>query len=198
MKTLVFASSNAGKIKELQALLGEDWVVKSAKDFPEIPEVDEDADTFEGNSAKKARTFAKATGLWALADDSGLVVDALDGRPGVYSARYAPTEAERIEKLLAELKDVPAEKRTARFVCVLCLASPGGEEFFTRGTCEGAIGFERKGTHGFGYDPVFLLPGGKTMSELPRDEKSALSHRGHAFRAMLSLSPFGERVGVRG
>ena len=185
MRTVVFASNNAGKIKELQALLGKGFRVKSAPDFPEIPEVDEDADTFEGNSAKKARTFAKATGLWALADDSGLVVDALDGRPGVYSARYAPTDPERIEKLLGELKDVPVGKRIARFVCVLCLASPEGEERFTKGTCEGVIGFERRGTHGFGYDPVFVLPNGKTMSELTRDEKSALSHRGHAFRAML-------------
>lgn len=187
MRQVVFASSNVGKIKELQALLGDGWLVKSAKDFPEIPEVVEDADTFEGNSAKKARTFAKATGLWALADDSGLVVDALEGRPGVYSARYAPTESERIEKLLTELRGVPIEQRTARFVCVLCLASPSGEERFTRGTCEGVIGFERKGAHGFGYDPVFVLPNGKTMSELTRDEKSALSHRGHAFRAMLPL-----------
>ena len=185
MREVVFASSNAGKIKELQALLGDGWVVKSAKDFPHIPEVIEDADTFEGNSAKKAHAFAKATGLWALADDSGLVVDALDGRPGVYSARYAPTETERIEKLLRELADVPAPKRTARFKCVLCLASPSGEERFTTGTCEGVIGFETKGTHGFGYDPIFVLPSGKTMSELTRDEKSALSHRGHAFRAML-------------
>jgi XTP/dITP diphosphohydrolase len=187
MRQVVFASSNAGKIKELQALLGEGWVVKSAKDFPSIPEVDEDRDTFEGNSAKKAHAFAKATGLWALADDSGLVVDALDGRPGVWSARYAPTEAERIDKLLGELKDVPPGRRTARFMCVLCLASPSGEEHFTTGTCEGSIGFERKGEHGFGYDPVFVLPGGKTMSELTRDEKSALSHRGHAFRAMLPV-----------
>lgn len=185
MRELVFASSNAGKIKELQALLGEAWRVKSARDFPHIPEVVEDAPTFEGNAAKKAHAFARATGLWALADDSGLVVDALDGRPGVYSARYAPTESERIDKLLGEMKAVPAERRTARFRCVLCLASPGGEERFTTGACEGVIGFERKGVHGFGYDPVFVLPSGKTMSELSRDEKSALSHRGHAFRAML-------------
>ena len=184
MRQVVFASSNAGKIKELQALLGEGWVVKSAADFPQIPEVVEDADSFEGNSAKKARTFAKATGLWALADDSGLVVDALGGRPGVYSARYAPTESERIDKLLSELKDVAAP-RTARFKCVLCLASPAGQEFFSAGACEGVIGFERKGSQGFGYDPVFVLPNGKTMSELSRDEKSALSHRGEAFRAML-------------
>lgn len=187
MRTLVFASSNKGKIAELQALLGDGWLVKSAKDFPEIPEVDEDRDSFEGNSAKKAHTFAKATGLWALADDSGLVVDALDGRPGVYSARYAPTEPERIAKLLAELMGVPVEKRTARFKCVLCLAQPDGSERFTTGTCEGTIGFVPAGTHGFGYDPIFVLPGGKTMSELTRDEKSALSHRGHAFRAMLPV-----------
>ena len=121
MRQVVFASSNPGKLKEVQALLGEGWEVKSAQDFPHIPEVIEDLDTFEGNAAKKARTFARETGLWALADDSGLVVDALDGRPGVYSARYAPTEAERIAKMLAELKDVPPARRTARFVCVLAL-----------------------------------------------------------------------------
>jgi|APLak6261675434_1056106.scaffolds.fasta_scaffold01335_5 XTP/dITP diphosphohydrolase len=185
MRTLVFASSNKGKIAELQALLGAGWVVKSAVDFPEIPEVAEDRDTFEGNAAKKAHTFAKATGLWALADDSGLVVDALDGRPGVYSARYAPTEPERIAKLLEELEGVPPERRTARFQCVLCLAYPDGTERFTSGTCEGRIAFAPRGTHGFGYDPVFELPNGKMMAELTKDEKSALSHRGHAFRAML-------------
>ena len=101
MRALVFASSNPGKIAELQALLGPQWQVKSAKDFPEVAEVDEDRDTFEGNAAKKAHAFAKSTGLWALADDSGLVVDALGGRPGVYSARYAPTEPERLERLEA-------------------------------------------------------------------------------------------------
>jgi len=159
-------------------------VVKSAKDFPSIPEVDEDRNTFEGNAAKKAHTFAKATGQWALADDSGLEVDALDGRPGVFSARYAPTEPERIQKLLGELTGVPDEKRTARFRCVLCLAFPDGAERFTSGTCEGRIGHGPRGTNGFGYDPVFELPGGKTMAELTRDEKSALSHRGHAFRLM--------------
>lgn len=185
MKQLVFASSNQGKIKELQALLGEGWVVKSAQDFPQIPEVVEDATTFQGNAAKKAHAFARATGLWALADDSGLVVDALDGRPGVYSARYAPTEAERIEKLLGELASVPTAHRAARFMCVMCLAAPSGEEHFTTGTCEGSIGVAPAGTQGFGYDPVFVLPGGKTMSELSGEEKSALSHRGHAFRAML-------------
>ena len=183
MKTLVFATSNAGKLKELEALLGEGWQVKSAKDFPEIPEVEEDADTFEGNAAKKAHAFAKATGLPALADDSGLVVDALDGAPGVYSARYAPTESERIDKLLGAMTG--KSQRTARFVCVLCLARPDGTELFTRGTCEGEIGSERRGANGFGFDAVLMLPSGKSMAELTRDEKSALSHRGHAFRLML-------------
>jgi XTP/dITP diphosphohydrolase len=187
MRTLVFASSNPGKIAELQALLGAGWTVKSARDFPQVPEVDEDRDTFEGNAAKKARAFAQATGGWALADDSGLEVDALAGRPGVFSARYAPTEPERIEKLLRALQGVADAARTARFRCVLCLAGPDGSERFTSGTCEGVIGHAPRGTHGFGYDPVFVLPGGKTMSELTRDEKAALSHRGHAFRRMKEL-----------
>lgn len=183
MRTLVFASGNAGKVKELEGLLGAGWTVKSAKDFPALPDVVEDADTFEGNAAKKAHTFAKATGTWAVADDSGLVVDALGGAPGVYSARYAPTESERIDRLLGALTGV--EQRSARFVCVLCLAAPDGREFFARGTCEGTIGFERKGNGGFGYDPVFMLPSGKSMAELTKDEKSAISHRGNAFRALL-------------
>lgn len=187
MASLVFASSNAGKVAELQGLLGASWVVQSAKDFPHIPEVDEDQPTFEGNSQKKAVTFAKATGRWALADDSGLVVDALGGRPGVHSARYAPTEAERIDKLLKELERVPEERRTARFQCVLCLATPEGEVRFAKGTCEGWIGYAPRGQHGFGYDPVFELPGGKTLAELTREQKAGLSHRGHAFRALLPL-----------
>jgi XTP/dITP diphosphohydrolase len=183
LQTLVFATGNAGKLKELEALLGDEWRVKSAKDFPEIAEVIEDADTFEGNAAKKAHAFAKATGLPALADDSGLVVDALGGAPGVYSARYAPTESERIDKLLGAMNG--KTERTARFVCVLCLARPDGTEIFARGTCEGVIGTERRGANGFGYDPVFMMPSGKSMAELTRDEKSAVSHRGNAFRLML-------------
>ena len=184
MKTLVFGSSNHGKVLELEALLGPAWLVKSAAEFPGLGEVEEDRDTFEGNAAKKAHAFADHSGSIALADDSGLVVDALDGRPGVYSARYAPTAEERIRKLLGELAGVPEEKRTARFVCVLCLAAPGGVEFFARGTCEGRIGLDPRGTGGFGYDPVFLLPDGRSMAELSRDEKSAISHRGAAFREM--------------
>lgn len=184
-RTIVFASSNSGKAAELRALLGEGWVVKTAVDFPALPEVDEDRDTFEGNAAKKAHAFASALGLWALADDSGLCVDALDGRPGVYSARYAPTELERITRLLHELEGVAEARRTARFECALCLAGPGGEEQLTRGRCEGRIGWAPRGTNGFGYDPVFVFGDGRTLAELSRDEKSAVSHRGAAFRQML-------------
>lgn len=184
MRTLVFATTNPGKVRELEALLGPGWTVRTAEDYPELPEVAEDSETFEGNAARKAHAFARHTGLPALADDSGLVVDALGGRPGVHSARYAPTEAERISRLLGELAGVPDAQRTARFECALCLALPDGAERFTRGTCEGRIGHAPRGQHGFGYDPVFELPGGQTMAELPKEQKSALSHRGHAFRLM--------------
>ncbi len=183
MSSLVFATSNPGKLVELQGLLGQQLIVQSLKDFPAIGGIPETADTFEGNAELKARAVATATGRWALADDSGLAVDALDGRPGVYSARYAPTDAERIAKLLVELEGV--QQRTARFVCVLCLCSPTGEVTFARGTCEGSIGHTPKGSHGFGYDPIFLLPDGQTLAELTSAQKSGLSHRGQAFRALL-------------
>ncbi|MDP3231818.1 MAG: RdgB/HAM1 family non-canonical purine NTP pyrophosphatase [Myxococcales bacterium] len=185
MKDLVFATSNRGKLVELQGLVGAGVVIQSLVDFPQIGEIPETADTFEGNAELKARAVATATGRWALADDSGLVVDALGGRPGVYSARYAPTDGERIAKLLAELSAVPDEKRTARFVCSLCLCGPAGEVVFTRGTCEGRIGHGPRGAHGFGYDPIFELPDGHTLAELTHDQKSGLSHRGHAFRLMV-------------
>lgn len=148
-----------------------------------MPDVVEDAETFEGNAAKKARAFALATGAWALSDDSGLCVDALGGRPGVHSARYAEGAA-RIPKLLRELEGVPRELRTARFVCVMCLAGPDGREVMARGVCEGWIGFAPRGEHGFGFDPVFELPGGKTMAELDHHQKSEISHRGKAFREL--------------
>jgi len=187
MKTLVFATSNQGKRKELEALLGPGWQVRTAADFPHVPEVDEDQPTFEGNAAKKAHAFAKATGLLALADDSGLCVDALGGRPGVFSARYGASDGDRIARLLKELDGVPEPKRTARFECALCLVTPEGRETFTRGTCEGRIIHAPRGANGFGYDPIFELPNGKTMAELSRDEKSAVSHRGNAFRKLATV-----------
>ncbi len=184
MKQLVFATSNKGKLVELRGLLGADVTIESLADYPSIGEIAETAETFEGNAELKARAVARATGKWALADDSGLAVDALGGQPGVHSARYAPTDAERIQKLLAALRDVADDRRSARFICSLCLASPTGEVVFTRGTCEGRIGHVPRGAHGFGYDPIFELPDGRTLAELTHEQKSGLSHRGQAFRSM--------------
>jgi XTP/dITP diphosphohydrolase len=185
MKSLVFASTNQGKVGELRVLLGPAWTVRSANEFPSIPEVEEDRDTFEGNATKKAQAFAAALGQSALADDSGLCVDALGGRPGVFSARYGATDDERMTRLLQELDGVPLAARTARFVCVLALAGPAGELQLTRGTCEGHIGFTRQGTHGFGYDPLFHFDDGRSLAELTREQKSAISHRGEAFRLLV-------------
>lgn len=183
--SLVFATTNQGKLTELRALLGPSWIVKSAADFPQLPDVEEDRDTFEGNAAKKAHAFAQALGLWALADDSGLCVDALHGGPGVFSARYGASDDARIARLLGDLKQVPDAQRTARFVCAMALAGPRGEERATRGACEGRIGYEPRGTNGFGYDPIFYLADGRSMAELSTDEKSAISHRGAAFRLIV-------------
>jgi XTP/dITP diphosphohydrolase len=197
-REILVATTNPGKVRELRALLGAQVEWKSLADFPGIPEVKEDGATFAENARKKALGYAQATGLWTLADDSGLVVDALDGAPGVNSARFSgdrPKGADRklldrrnMEKLLSLLQDVPAEKRTARFVCCLCLADPAGVLLETRGTLEGIIAAEPAGTGGFGYDPVFLVPPlGKTVAQLGAEEKNAISHRGNAMRALKPL-----------
>ncbi|MBU8898178.1 non-canonical purine NTP pyrophosphatase, RdgB/HAM1 family [Corallococcus sp. H22C18031201] len=184
---LLFATTNAGKLAELRKLVGDAVDVVSLADLPPIPEPVEDSDTFEGNALKKARAYSEATGMPALADDSGLCVDALDGRPGVLSARYAPgSDKDRYEKLLAELKGVPDEKRTASFVCVLALVTPSGAVRLEHGRCDGHIGHVPRGTHGFGYQPVFLAEGlgGRAMAEMTPDEKTAVSHRARAFAKM--------------
>jgi XTP/dITP diphosphohydrolase len=181
---LLFATTNAGKLKELRGLVGEAVEVVSLKELPPIPEPVEDGATFEANAEKKARAYAEASGLPTLADDSGLCVDALGGRPGVYSARYAPgDDRARYQKLLGELEGVPEERRTASFQCALCLAIPRGAAHIEVGRCEGRILMGPRGEHGFGYDPVFFIPRlGKTMAELTSEEKAGVSHRGEAFR----------------
>jgi XTP/dITP diphosphohydrolase len=187
---VVIATRNAGKVHEFQDLLrGTGLVARSLDDFPEATDPDETGATFEENALLKARAAAEATGLWALADDSGLCVDALDGRPGIHSARYAKGHDEaRWKKLLGELEHVPDPARTARFVCVLALVGPGGQEQTARGTCEGHITRSERGAHGFGYDPVFEVDGsgGRTMAELTTAEKREVSHRGRAFAALAS------------
>ncbi len=179
---LVFATTNEGKLAELRELVTGVEVISAAEAAPGL-EVDEDQPTFEGNAAKKAREFLAATGLPSLADDSGLSVDALGGRPGVLSARYAPTDAERIAKLVSELRG--AANRKAHFTCALALALPGGAVHVEVGECHGEIVDSPRGAHGFGYDPIFLIPSlGKTLAELTRPEKAGLSHRGVAMRKM--------------
>ncbi|RKG75880.1 RdgB/HAM1 family non-canonical purine NTP pyrophosphatase [Corallococcus exercitus] len=185
---LLFATGNAGKLRELRALVGDAVEVVSLKDLPPVPEPVEDGATFEENAVKKAREYSLATGLPALADDSGLCVDALGGRPGVLSARYAPgSDKDRYEKLLQELADVPDEKRTASFRCALALVTGKGDEPRVEvGRCEGVILRAPKGTNGFGYDPVFQVKGegGRSMAELAPEEKSRVSHRARAFQLM--------------
>ncbi|WP_223643913.1 RdgB/HAM1 family non-canonical purine NTP pyrophosphatase [Corallococcus sp. EGB] len=184
---LLFATGNAGKVRELRMLVGDAVEVVSLKDLPPVPEPVEDGDTLEANAVKKAREYSEATGLPALADDSGLFVDALDGQPGVLSARYAPgSDKDRYEKLLAELADVPDDKRTASFRCALALVTGKGEPAVEVGRCEGVILRAPKGANGFGYDPVFQVDGegGRSMAELAPEEKARVSHRARAFQLM--------------
>jgi XTP/dITP diphosphohydrolase len=160
--------------------------VVSLDAFPELPEVEETEDTLEGNARLKAVAVARGTGLWSLADDSGLFVDALGGAPGVRSARYAPgDDAARVRKLLEALREVPAGRRGAEFRCVLALASPDGKVVLESGECRGEVLTEPRGTGGFGYDPVLLVPEvGRTMAELSLEEKGRISHRARAFARM--------------
>jgi XTP/dITP diphosphohydrolase len=186
---LVVASRNRHKAEELRQLVAALPVeIRLAADYPGLPEVIEDGTTFAENAVKKARAVAALTREWSLADDSGLEVDALDGAPGVHSARFAGeprSDARNNAKLLFLLAGVPPERRTARFRSVIALASPTGELDLAEGTVEGRIIGEPRGTNGFGYDPLFLLPArGRTMAELTPEEKNGLSHRGRAMAAL--------------
>ena len=158
--------------------------------YPTIPKPDEDADSFEGNARKKALHYARLTDLWALADDSGLEVDALAGEPGVYSARYAGedcSDAANNAKLLAKLSGVPGERRSARFLCVVALANPNDVVATASGTLEGVIVDEPRGHNGFGYDPHFFVPEhGATAAEMPPEQKNRISHRGKALAGILA------------
>ncbi len=189
------ATENAHKLREVREMLEPlGYHVRGVSDV-EGYSVAEDGDTFEANALKKARVLSELTGAPAFADDSGIEVDALDGRPGVYSARYAGVEGPEqdranLEKLLAELRDVSPEKRTARYVCALAHVIPGESPRVFRETLEGVIADTPRGTGGFGYDPIFFLPDrGLTVAEISAEEKHAISHRGKAVRAFVgSLS----------
>lgn len=197
-RKILVATTNPGKIVELRAMLGTVLQWLSLSDFGEIPEITEDGATFAENARKKALGYAKATGVWTIADDSGLVVDALGGAPGVKSARFSgdkQASADRtlidhrnIAKVLELLEGVPQEQRTARFVCRLCLSSPEKVLLETEGTLEGLIIDREIGSQGFGYDPIFFVPHlNKTIAELTREQKNAISHRGNAIRKLKPL-----------
>ncbi|HBI26643.1 MAG TPA: non-canonical purine NTP pyrophosphatase [Peptococcaceae bacterium] len=191
MNNVLIASRNAGKIEEYRELLSDlPLVIFSLADdnFIHLPEVEETGQTFQENALIKARAAAGAAGLMALADDSGLEVDYLQGAPGVYSSRYAgPGNDDQANnhKLLQALEGVPLQQRGGRFRCVIALVTPQGKEFFSEGVCEGRIAFQPTGSKGFGYDPLFLMPLlGKTFAELEPEVKNRISHRAQAIRAM--------------
>jgi len=199
---ILIATTNPGKKAELAAMLDSHIEWLTLDELPGVGEVPEDGETFEENARKKALGYAEAVGIWTLADDSGLVIDWLDGRPGVRSARYCgskPPEAERtlidhrnIEKVLEEMQGVPKKQRTARFVCCICLAKPSGVLLESKGTVEGVITEEKIGSGGFGYDPIFYVPElRKTMAQLDGEQKNKISHRG---RAIKTLKPKLERL----
>lgn len=189
MNTLILATRNQGKLREIQQMLGEYIHVQTLDEFPDAPDVVEDGDTFEANAIKKAREIAQHTGLPALADDSGLVVDTLNGAPGIYSARFAgknATDEDNNAKLIDQLRGIPENQRTARFCCVMALVTPNGEIQTTKAAWEGLILTKARGDNGFGYDPLFFDPTHNcTSAELPTAEKNRLSHRGQALRAIL-------------
>ncbi|TKB82539.1 MAG: XTP/dITP diphosphatase [Nitrospira sp.] len=186
MSEVVLATRNRHKVEELAALLGDLGIrIRMLADFPHAPEVEEDGATCEANAIKKACEIARATGLTAVADDTGLEVDALDGRPGIYAARYAGEHAtyeDNCRKLVQELEGVPHERRTARFITVAAIAVPGEPVQVTQGVLNGYITDKASGSKGFGYDPVFYVPELKaTLAEISAEQKNRISHRAKAF-----------------
>jgi len=192
MKKIILATGNRHKVEEITALLeGLPFKVTSLKDYPQVVMPEEDRDTFAGNAAKKAEAVSRATGEIVLADDSGLEVEALNGRPGVLSARYAGVNGNdeaNNDLLLRELKDVPPEKRIAKFICAIAVAVPGDQTYIVEESCSGLITTGRRGSGGFGYDPLFYFePAGRTFAEMPAKEKNKISHRGKALHRMREL-----------
>ncbi|MFD2446255.1 XTP/dITP diphosphatase [Bacillus sp. CGMCC 1.16607] len=189
MHEIVIATKNKGKAKEFESLFSKKgFTVKTLLDYPEIEEVEETGKTFEENAILKAEAVAGQLNQTVISDDSGLIVDALDGRPGIYSARYAgeaKDDEANIDKVLEELAGLPGENRTARFYCALAIAIPGKATYTVSGTCEGEILHERRGTNGFGYDPIFFVnEKNHAMAELTSEEKNVISHRAKAIKKL--------------
>jgi len=193
VKKILVATTNPGKIAEIRSMLDFDIEWLGLSDFPNVSEVPEQGRTFAENARTKALGYAKQTGLWTIADDSGLVIDALDGAPGVHSARFSGAkdknrtllDQKNMAKALKLLEGVPKEKRTARFVCCLCLSTSEEVLAETEGKLEGIITEKEIGSNGFGYDPIFFVPSlGKTVAQITHEQKNAISHRGNAIRKL--------------
>ena len=190
---IVLATGNKNKIREIKEKFSSlDKVeISSLEELSNIPHIEEDASTFRGNALIKASAICKLTGSPAMADDSGIVIDALNGEPGVYSARYGSTafnDQERNSLVLSKMEGVPEDKRNARFVCVIALVLPNGEEYTAEGVCHGIISREPAGDKGFGYDPIFYIPEMKrTMAQLAPEEKNSISHRGKALEKIYEV-----------
>ena len=183
----VIATNNQNKANELKRILEPIGITAQTPAMLgiDLGDIEETGETFKENAGIKAEAAMKKTGLPAIADDSGLMVDALGGRPGVFSARYADTDEDKINKLIGELMD--KEDRTAHFVCVICCCMTNGEKIYAYGQCDGTIGFAPRGNNGFGYDPIFFVEGNKTFAEMTDHQKDAMSHRGKALRELSEL-----------
>ena len=190
---IIIATHNKHKLTEMSRILSPmGYEVVTDLDLGiELSDVEENGETFLDNARIKAEAGCKESGLPCIADDSGLCVDALNGAPGVYSARYSGTHGDddgNNRKLLSELSGVPTEKRTAHFACAICVSFPDGSEVTATGKCEGYIGYEKKGTNGFGYDPLFMV-GDRSLAEMTAQEKDAISHRGNALKELQKILP---------
>ena len=190
---IIIATHNKHKLQEMSRILSPmGYEVVTDRDLGiELTDAEENGKTFHDNARIKAESGCKESGLPCIADDSGLCVDALDGAPGVFSARYSGVHGDddgNNKKLLSELDGVPTEKRTAHFACAICVSFPDGSEVTATGKCEGYIGYEKKGTNGFGYDPLFMV-GDRSLAEMTAEEKDAISHRGNALKELQKILP---------
>ena len=189
MLEILIATNNVGKVKEIKDILdGRQIKILTMKDFPHLPKIEEDGKNYQEHAFKKARIISEYTGKICLADDSGLEIEYLKGKPGIYSSRWGNSDEERINKVLKLLENLPVNKRNAKFVCAVVLVFPDGKTYMVKEECNGIIGFQPEGEHGFGYDPIFLVPEyNKTFAELGDKIKNQISHRGKAMRKMIDI-----------
>jgi XTP/dITP diphosphohydrolase len=190
-KEVIIATKNKGKAQEFEKMFSPYQIkIRTLLDFPNVSDIEETGKTFEENAILKAEAISNQFHAMVISDDSGLVIDALDGRPGIYSARYAGEDKDdvaNIEKVLLEMEDIPAKQRTARFYCAIALAIPGDKTITVSGSCNGEILKTKRGSNGFGYDPIFLIKEkGLTMAELSSEEKNLISHRAKAIQKLFS------------